>query len=261
MKVGKRQSGLSLMEMAVIIGTIALLVGLGLPAIRALVRSLETEGGARSVISAALSSARTMAMKEQRYAGVRFQKICLSRDIAMPLDGLLEAPQYMVFIIQDPNIMAYGFRAVRGLKPIKLSDTVGVIDISDIADNTDIDVDFELSNATSFSVVFSPSGKLAIHNVQVRNRDGDYRPINLDGSSDDIFNSPVNIIDNKTGMFIQDDYAELGLGAESSRNNFIIYDPIEFKKAYLNEQALSGYLSGLEAFYINAYTGTIIERD
>jgi len=60
-------------------------------------------------------------------------------------------------------------------------------------------------------------------------------------------------------MFIQDDYAELGLGAESSRNRFVIYDKIRFDKLGPTERF--NYLSSLELVYINPYTGTIISTD
>ena len=39
MKVKRRQSGLTLTEMAVVVATIALLVGIGLPAVRALLEA------------------------------------------------------------------------------------------------------------------------------------------------------------------------------------------------------------------------------
>ncbi len=265
-----RQSGLSLIEMSVIIAVIALLVSLSVPAVRAFMKSFETEGGARSMVSAALSSARTIAMKEQKYAGIRFQKACLSRDLTRPLDGFLEAPQYMTFIIhEEPQKMdnlTIGFRAVEGLKPIKLPDTVGVIDISSIADNGDIDEDSELSNATSFSVIFSTSGKLIIHDVRVRNKDGVYQPDNdvpKKISMDDVFNSAYNINKYGLGMFIQDDYQILGLYEEPSRRDFIIYDKNEFKQAYERGRAWSDYLVRVVAdkIYINPYMGTIVSQD
>jgi hypothetical protein len=64
------------------------------------------------------------------------------------------------------------------------------------------------------------------------------------------------------GMFIQDDYAELGLGKESSRNNFIVYEEQKFKRAYAQGRAWSEYLVKLtpEVIYINPYTGTIINQ-
>jgi len=275
------------METVVIIATIALLVGLGVPAVRAFIKSFETGSSTKSMISAALSSARAIAAKEQKYAGVRFQK-------AYQPEGPLEAPQYMVFIINDsdnaPNGtgLANGFRVVQGLKPIRLPDTVGVMDLKIVGDRSDsaayneisldnplltnperdewINEPHELTDTTTFSIIFSPSGKLVIHRVQVRNKNG-----KTDNSSnDDIFNRKNNV-DAGTGMFYQDDYfganlypnIGLGLGPEPSRHSFIIYDTKEFKKAYLNSQAWSEYLSKIaaERIYINAYMGTIIERD
>ncbi len=126
MKTANKQSGRTLTEMAVVIATIVLLGGFGLPAIRSFIDSFESGSGARPVISAALASARAIAAKEQRYAGIRFQK-AYNRDA--PLVPLKE-DQYMVFIINDPNIGAYFFRAVEGLEPMKLPDGLGVMDFT-----------------------------------------------------------------------------------------------------------------------------------
>ncbi len=284
------KSGLTLTEMTVVIAVVALLGSLGLPAVRTLFNSFESQSGARAMISAAMASARAIAAKEQRYAGIRFQKD-------------LDDNQYMVFIVHDPARKPYGtnltngFRAVEGLEPIKLPDSLGVMDLMvrinhDPGDHPARETDDEqlkveylddtnpvnlidygyrtvtgknkyiknkyVVDASTFSIVFSPSGKMVIHDVRVRNGDGDFQPLNLSESADDIFNSPENIIDNKTGMFIQDDYAELGLGQESSRNSFIIYDKTQFDE--LDGSGRFNYLSGLEFIYINPYTGTMIER-
>ena len=261
----RTKHGLTLTEMTVVIASIVLLAAIGLPAVRVFIHSFESESGTKSMISAALASARAMSAQKQRYVGIRFQKICLSRDTANPLAGLLEAPQYMIFIVwEEPTKMdglTIGFRAIEGFKPVKLPDTVGVIDISGIVDNAGINEDFELSNATSFSIIFSPSGKLVIHDVRVRNKDGVYQPNNDNPkniSMDDVFNSAYNINKYGLGMFIQDDYLSLGLGKESSRNNFIIYDKSQFNK--LNAGGRFSYLSGLKPIYINPYTGTIISE-
>ena len=77
---------------------------------------------------------------------------------------------------------------------------------------------------------------------------------------DDIFNSPENITNSNTGMFVQDDYPSLGLVQESSRRSFVIYDRQEFRRAYEKGQAYSGYLRNLVPIYINPYTGTMIEK-
>ena len=58
-------------------------------------------------------------------------------------------------------------------------------------------------------------------------------------------------------MFIQDDYAELGLGAEPSRKCFIIYEKDQFDK--LDAQGKFDYLYSIEPIYINQYIGTMID--
>ena len=73
MNAKSRQSGLTLMEQTVVVACIAALVVLGLPAVRTFVKSFESQGSTKAMISAALASARAVAAKEQHYAGIRFQ--------------------------------------------------------------------------------------------------------------------------------------------------------------------------------------------
>ncbi|MDT8300852.1 MAG: prepilin-type N-terminal cleavage/methylation domain-containing protein [Sedimentisphaerales bacterium] len=273
------KTGFTLTEMVVVLATMSLLVAFGLPVMRMIRESLESNTGGKSMISAALSSARAIAAKEQHYAGIRFQ-----RDSA--------GNQYMIFIIHDfeKTGLNPGFRAVQNLKPTKLPESMGVMDLrvrinhgtnwtdaEDILDETlnaaylddtnpqNLGPDQKnryITDTSSFSIVFSPNGKLVIHNVRVRNRDGIYQPDNGTAnkvSMDSIFNSPQNITTLAVGKFIQDDYAELGLGAEASRNSFVIYDKIRFDKLGAIERY--NYLSSLEPIYINPYTGTIISTD
>ena len=264
-------------EMVVVIATIALLVGIGLPAIRALMNSFETQSGAKTLISTALASARAIAAKEQHYAGVRFQQDSAGN-------------QYMIFIVQDPSIMAYGFRAVEGIKPIKLPDKVSVTDLTiliarnlrnpvnptevrlddkknnliDAEKDALIDEFREVTDITTFSIIFSPSGKLVVHGIRVRNRNGRTD----DSSNDDIFNTKNNV-DAGIGMFYQDDYfsaawTDLSLGPEPSRNSFvIIYEKDKFQQAFGKGRAWSDYLAQIapHRIYINPYTGTIILPD
>jgi len=165
-----------------------------------------------------------------------------------------------------------GFRAVEGLKPIKLPDSVGVMDLryrtnpdpiysgdAPIDDDTKVDEPRELRDTTTFSIVFSPSGKLIMRNVRVRNKHGHPdTAANTFISNDNVFNKKVQV-DTGISMFYQDDYAELGLGAESGRNRFVIYDKIRFDK--LNATERFSYLSSLELVYINPYTGRIISSE
>lgn len=263
-------------EMVLVVATIALLISLGLPAVRILMHSFESGSGATSMISAALAGARATAAKEQRYAGIRFQQDSTGR-------------QYMIFIVHDVDKtgLSSGFRVVEGVKPIKLPEGSGVMDLTvrtnhgltpadaaatlgepvkaqylDDAGPANLGPDGKniyVRDTTSFSVIFSPGGKLVTHPVRVRNRNGIYRPDNTVAgrvSLDDIFNSPENIANAGAGMFVQDDYAELGLGAEASRNRFVVYDGVQFGK--LDARGRFDYLSRLEPAYINAYTGTMI---
>ncbi len=273
------KTGFSLTEMVVVIATMSLLVALALPVMRVIRESFESKTGGQSMISAALSSARAIAAKEQHYAGIRFQR---------DSDG----NQYMIFIIHDfeKTGLNPGFRAVQNLKPTKLPESMGVMDskvrINHGTNWTDaeelldepINVTYlddtnpqnfgpdqknrYITDTSSFSIVFSPNGRLIMRGVRVRNRDGIYQPnngVSNKVSMDSIFNSPENITTYEVGKFIQDDYAELGLGAESSRNSFVIYDKIRFDK--LNAIERFNYLSRLETVYINPYTGTIISTD
>ena len=279
MRSKTRQCGFTLTEMALVVATIALLLGLGLPAVRMLIHSFESETGARGMINAALSNARAIAARDQRYAGVRFQQ-----------DS--EGNQYMIFVVHDfeKTGLSPGFRVVEGMKPIKLPENSGVMDLmvrtnhgaSPAAAASSLDEPLMTAHlddtnpqnlgpdrknnyvrdASTFSVVFSPSGKLVVRTIRVRNSDGIYQPDNgVSGkiSPDTIFNSPINITDHGVGRFVQDDYAELGLGAEPSRNRFILYDENYFDK--LDAQERFNYLSSLALIYINPYTGTMIQPD
>lgn len=278
MRARSKQSAVTLTEMTVVIAVVALLVVFGLPAVRAFIHSFESQAGARAMISAALSSARAIAAREQHYVGIRFQK-------AYHPDGPLSAAQYMIFIIhEEPAKMedlTIGFRAVEGIEPIKLPDSVGVMDLkvrtspsekdpddqsirgSDL-DASDNIRDRNIRDTTSFSIIFSPSGRLVVHEVRVRNKDGDYRPTSKTDSMDSVFNGYHNIRDNNIGMFVQDDYADLGLGAEWSRKKFVIYDRDEFKGVLQSRTGWrhAEYLKRLEdsMIYINPYTGTLINR-
>jgi type II secretory pathway pseudopilin PulG len=284
MKNKRRQVGVTLAEMMVVIGIAALMLGLAVPAANVLLNSFESESGAKSIISSAMASARAIASKEQRYAGIRFQK---RYDPSNP--DPLKASQYIIFIIKEEqkysNSLNHGFREVEGIQPIKLPDSIGVMDmtlvqrvysgvylvITEFPINSDgqLNNNRNLLDTTTFQIIFSPSGKLVVHQVRVRNRDemGDYA--SYGDSMDDIFNKKAKV-DAGLAMFYQDDYfndkntpypgLDLGLGPEYSRNSFVIYDTKKFRQAYNNGIPYSGYLNQLKQIYINSYTGTIINE-
>ena len=87
MKTKLKQSGLSLIEMVIVIAAAALMTMLSVPAMRPLFGSMGASPEAAKVtIVSALSSARAIAAREQSYAGIRFQQD-------------LNGDQYMIFIV------------------------------------------------------------------------------------------------------------------------------------------------------------------
>ena len=272
MKSAIKNKGFSLIELLVALGIIAVLIGLALPAINAMQKSYDSTG-AESMINAALATARTLAISKQQYAGVRFQK-------AYNVNGPLKADQYMIFIVnKELGNLDEGFCAIEGYKPMKLPDNMGVVDMFVRTDHRDdqygpmsenanevpvIENDLNnlsvtMTDISAFSIVFSPAGRLVIHDVRVRNQKGTYRPTTLANSDyDQVFNSPDNMDANDVGLFVQDDYAEDGLGGEKSRSSFYIYDKEKFEKMTDTTQRWN-YLSELKALFINAYTGEIIK--
>ena len=170
-------------ELVVVIAVMAILLGISVPTARHLMDSFESSTGVRYLINAALSNGRAIAVRNQAYAGVRFQQ---------GTDGFT----YMIFVVQDSAIAqgvsdpvlkgelsAYGFRAVVGRNPMKLPDGVTV---------------------DQCSVVFSPAGKLTTHLVRVWNKDGKTESDSIQ-SNDTIFNTKP-IVDAGNAMFYQDDY-------------------------------------------------------
>lgn len=286
-----RMKGLTLIETTLVVATIALLVGFGVPAVRALKNSFYSESGVRSVVDAALTSARAMAVQRQCYMGVRFQMA--GNPGVTGLDEVLSTPQYMVFIVHDPERApsgtqyANGFRAVEGIEPIKLPDSFAVMDltlvertfnagnnrtsISESAIDSNIETvvglglfPARLRDMTSFSIIFSPSGRLVVHEVRVWNRHG-RRANESTQSTDEVFNTPAQVINPAVrAMFCQDEFPpETGLGPEFSRTNFVVFDRATLRDAYKRKVPWTGYLQGLSSqrVYVSPYTGSLISSN
>jgi prepilin-type N-terminal cleavage/methylation domain-containing protein len=271
MRNKKLQNGFSLSELLVVVAVMAMLIGIGVPATKAVLDSVNSSAGLRTMVTAAMSNARAIAIQKGKYAGIRFQ--------TAP-DG----NQYMVFIVNDETAtgLANGFRAVMGQRPIKLPGYGRVMDLKlrddtinpgtpDATDPTPQDIDndlriddpIEIYDTTTFCVIFSPAGKLVTHQVRIRNRHGQTN----DDSIDKIFNTITNVDDNDLGLLYQDDYPDVasgvGLGQEFSRNNFIIYDKkmldaVEVDVDTNKPLRWTDYLSSLKRVYLNPYTGQLV---
>ena len=247
-------------------------------------KSFQSEGGAVSMINAALNSARTMAVSRQRYVGVRFQKLCTSTDPADPLKGLMDAPQYMIFIVHEEvknnGGVGDGFRAMEGLEPIKLPPTDGRHGIElDHAVTRKSTSPSNCATRRRSPSCSRPSGKLIMHNVRVRNADGVYRPDNAAGAAEDVHGRHVQLgrehlpgqqagaCSSRTtisrGRTTQADDLDYGLGEEPSCTSFVIYEPPQLRMVYDQKTAWTDYLSRLaaKAFYVSPYTGDLISSN
>lgn len=274
MRVERRQSGLSLIEETLVVAVVAVLLFLAVPAAKYLFNNMETPAGVRALISSALDSARAIAAREQRYVGIRFQHACYidPQGNIQPELSPLKMPQYMVFVgYQPPRQTASNdqdtFTAIEGIEPIKLPENIGVMDLIIDQDNvnlidndSEIDEDRELLDTTTFSIIFSPSGRIVVRNVLTRNRDG-FTSGMTSTSEDDTFNVKLQV-EAGYAVFCQDEDNILGLQKEPSRRNFVIYDR-NILRSLAPGQRYSMYLEELEdkeMIYINPYTGTFINR-
>ena len=282
--------GFSLTELLVVVGIIALLMSVGIPAAKKLSESLESSDGVRSVINAALCNARATAIKEQKYAGVRFQ---------FGADGR----QYMVLVLHDPaekptnaeiannpdktgTGLASGFRVMSNRKSTALPASVGVMDcvlvsrtlngnnsITFVENTVNIanpdllfDSNDKMTDVTSFSIIFSPAGKLVTHEVRIRNKYGKISSDTYDPTKvpyDDTFNTEA-IVSGGLALLYQDDLilSGFGPGPEYSRKSFLIYNVEAFKK--INPaMRWSGYLQDLYLtgrIFVNPHSGEIVNR-
>jgi len=244
-----KKTGFSITEVIVSMSIIAILAGIGLPAIKQVVKSFESASRLQDVVSAAMSNARAMAQARGQYIGLRFQ--CNAG-----------GDQYMVFIEQDDTVWADGFKALAGRNPVRLPKRGLVMDMHlraavgdptdpsyvDIINDLQIDSPQEVTDASTFCVIFSPEGKLVMHDVRIWQGAGD------------VFNIQAQVDAGNGKLYIDDDPAN-GLGEETSRNHFIIVDKNKFNSLPAG-QRYSRYLQSLNvnAIYINPYTGELISN-
>ena len=153
-----KQSGLTLTELVVTVAIVTILLGVAVPAARRLMDSLQGGAGTHGLISAALSNARAIAVREQKYAGVWFHRADDNKT-------------YLVLVVNDDRSqtlggtgLANGFRAVEGRQSIALPD--GILTLT----NTRIRINnTETSDIVEvFPVIFNSAGRLVTHPVRFR---------------------------------------------------------------------------------------------
>ena len=282
---------------------------IAVPAAREVIKTFESTAGLRSVISAALCNARAIAAKEQKYAGIRFQQdkdgrqyiAFIIHDPSDPADSRMK--------VKVGTNLANGFRAIEGKNPIRLPANAGLLDLKFVTSRTQsgsmwqfTEFDFDdrsipdpvkdallnddddpvspqefdsfIADCSTFSIVFSPTGKLVTHDVRIRNRhavgDTITNQTNNINSLDDIFNKQ-DVVLAGDAMFYQDDYFNQisspyadqfdhpRYGPENARNRFVIYNRKDFEAEDITRR-WSDYLKFLDVIYVNPHTGEIINK-
>ncbi len=128
---------------------------------------------------------------------------------------------------------------------MKLPENIEAMEI--VADDTEIDDEAKVLDKTTFSIVFSPSGKMVVHLVRV--------------ASNNVKDMVFDQMPHQYAMFQEDSDGTPPYKQEPSRRMFLIYDAREFRRAYNDGRPCTGYLGGLTPLYINPYTGTIISQE
>ncbi len=272
MKQNLKKTGFTLIELLVAIAIIVIVGAVSLVSIRAITKSFNSGSYAINIIDAALSGARATAIKEGKYAGIRFQR---EYDPA----GFGKANQYMIPVIlanvNDMNGAKDCYVAAEGKRSIKVPNSLIIMEVYrydySLTPDADIDIDDDtlnsvsgIRNATTFTILFSPSGKPVVRFAQVRNKDGKADPQNAKDSSDRVFNSKINV-ESGIGRFFQDytkgDANEIdGLWKEPTRTSFFIFDRKEFEKVDSSKR-YSDFISKIKdqsTYYLNPYNGKII---
>lgn len=247
----------TLTEMLVTMAIMVIVMAAAVPTVQKLREAMEQSTGVKSIIDAALANARAIAIREQKYAGVRFQRDATEK-------------QYLIFIIHDPDNspnpngvgldgtgLANGFRVVDGRKPMALPENAGVIAVGSYSDNS-LKTNAGINEATTFSIVFSPSGQFVVHQVRVYSSDG------LVNSNDRVFNNKTNV-NSKFAQFRRDG----GLTADAdTADGFQQEDSVQELKIYNNKDLQKfesspweGYLKNLNSEHISPYTGELIRKE
>ena len=268
----RQHLGMTLIEITVVVAIIAMLVGFGVPAVRALINSAQSESTVRTMVQSMFDTARTLAMANQAYVGVRFQKA---------YDAETEqTDQYMILVKHDPQPRRQGYaneyHALVGHKPVRVPSQYYLADLkytvrSMESDGAGVyfatDADVNEADMTSFTVLFSATGQMVVGHVRVRNADGKPQA-DAHQSNDRVFNTKTRI-DNPAPpdypeipgpVFLLDDDTP-GRHAENSRDRFFILGRDRLEQATKADRPWQDYLRGVsdDPILVSPFNGQLIE--
>ncbi|NLW86723.1 MAG: prepilin-type N-terminal cleavage/methylation domain-containing protein [Planctomycetes bacterium] len=162
----KQKTGFTLVELMVVIALIALLAGATIPSMIS-VFTAGADSQAVNLLSAQLTAARALAMREGKYAAVHVQ-------MGSKYDGTGLNKCYVGIMLEDPVL--HVFRPISGylngyseIYPVPGTMAFGQIDgyVTDANAYTGITDEASLRAFATFDIVFSPSGALALRKVTI----------------------------------------------------------------------------------------------
>lgn len=250
---GRKQKfgAFTLIEMLIVVTIMAILLALSVPAVSSILRSHRWTAS-ENTVRGALSMARGYALQHQCYAGVRFQQ-----------DN--EGRQYLVLIenVEAGNV----FNAVPNVKPTVLPSGMGAITLD--VENSGFEDDYLdadesdqwcLRGATTFCIVFSPTGQLVAKEVQIRRR----------LLEDATFNEIVEVDTGNAILYDDGWYAgptapQDWCGVEDSTTGLFLYeqalmDEVDVDSRWADYVSDYGNADDVSRVVINAYTGGIIDE-
>ena len=254
------KAAFTITELLVVIGIMVILITLVTPAFTKMFRS-HRQAAASNLINSALTYAKAHAAATQQYAGLRFQ---------FDRDGPLNGRQYIVLIEKAAITSQYEYRPVADRKPTPIPKGIGILsgelDSPSIVPNDYLDDSDEnpycLKGATTFTIIFSPTGQMVSRGVEVRGRD----------QYDAVLNT-IAVVDDGDALLYDDGFRGSSIRPpvwcveEPGTSGFYIFDQTIMADLEYSDTRYTDYISRYESdptirrVLINAYTGTIIEDE
>lgn len=235
-------AGFTLVELVIVFAIIAILVALAVPSLSGLTR-VSSEGAIRTTMRSLFASARMRAAATQRYVGIRFQQARDGRQYAVMLEQVQPGehfpggcPSYY------QNCTFLTFTAAGGSEPIPLPRGVEVArgdletwkprgaggtapaqpDMGFVEDPNGVP---GVIPATTFTVVFSPSGQIVRRQVHVTQRPDQYfnQPDYRMTWWDPVFSLTYTLPN--TGVMFPPDVKDQGTSANTTNNTDPDPDP------------------------------------
>lgn len=280
----------TMVELLVVIAIIGLLAAIATPAYNSMVKSTRISS-AKNIVRSSLQMAQAHAAKTGKPAGLRFQ---------FDRNGPFAGRQYVVLIERDTSSILTNsnyFSAVANVKPAVLPKGVGLIsgEVSGFtpagADNYLDEISSTtgpfpiandnyrscLSGATTFSIIFSPTGQMIMQKVDLGPRNYTDTVVNHQQRVELEKNTPQynsnacksiallycdryilggwNIDPDYTGNIPSISWCR----SEPSASSFFLYETEPLQNADPASR-FTGYVQNLTPTLINMYTGTIIEE-